>query len=78
MGLAPQSLLPTSLEEPGVVDGPQSSHHLLPPVFTASTAQPLDPGPPVLLPRLAGTRTNVAFLRELKKPQPHCAQLLLK
>lgn len=78
LGLAPPSLLPTSSEQRGVVDGPQSSHHVLPPAFTASTAQPMDPGPAVLLPSLAGTRANMAFLRGLKKPQPHCVQPLLK
>lgn len=55
-----------------------SGHHFLPPIFTASTAQPMDPGPPVLPPCLAGTRANVAFLRGLKEPQPYCAQALLK
>lgn len=46
-----------------------------PPALTASAAQPTDPG---LLSRLTDTRANMAFLRGLKKLQPHCAQPLLK
>lgn len=54
MGLAPLSILPTSSEQPGVVDDPQPSHHLLPPILTATTVQPMDLRLPVLLLHLAG------------------------